>query len=230
MKPTRWMILSIAGVTLGFLSASAVITAKTFRTTGLFYTFTQGHAAATILAGRNLANLAAGRSATSTAQTNQVLALTFRCDYSAAQLVVYDQTNLNIVADIADTISLETVTQQDANTNRPDHVRFLAEFKINPTGTASNGLLGGYLTVAGRIHANLTNGCPEAVAVKLDRDAHDKPFGDKDVSVRTDPDPEKLSKRAGLAHLTGVIETVQAGITNTLLIPAGQLSLRGAQP
>ena len=228
MKPTRWLILSLAGLLMGLLSVSAFITAKTFRTTGLFYTFTQDHDAATILAGRNFVNLAMGRPASSTAMPNQVLALTLPCDYATADLVVFDQTTASIVTNIASTTSLDTVMQ--IVTNRDNQVRFLAQFQLNPTGNSSNGLLGGYLTVAGRIHANRTNGCPETVPVKLDHDKHDSVFGDKDVPLAADPDTEKLSKRVGLAHLTGVIDAVQAGSTNTLLIPFGQLSIRGEQP
>jgi len=246
MKPTRWIIISLTGLAVVLTSSAFLITSKTFRTTGLFYTFTQGHDAATILAGHNLANLAAGRSATSTAQPNQVLALTFLCDFSAtnlvaAKLVVYDQTTSSIVADIADTVSFDTVTQRygitnnltmqgSSRTNWPNLVRFLGQFQINNTGNATNGLIGGYLTVAGRIHADLTNGSPVAVKLKLDSTTQDRAFGDQDVPHSADPDTEKLSTRTGLAHCVGVIDAVQNGVTNTILIPFGHLSIRGEQP
>ena len=228
MKSTRWIILSIASLTAVLWSASAATTNRTFRTVGLFYTFTQGDETAVILAGYKLVNLAMGRPAASTAATNQVLALTLPCDYGSADLVVYDQATTRIVTNLASASSFDTVVQ--IVTNRDNQVRFLAQFQVNPTGSATNGLLGGYLTVAGRIHANRTNDCPEAVSVSLDHDSHDIKFGDKDVPRAVDPDNEKLNKRLGLAHLTGVIDAIQAGVTNTLLIPAGQLSIRGEQP
>lgn len=228
MKLTRWIILSIAGLTPVLWSASAATTNRIFRTAGLFYAFTQGDDAAVILGGHNFVNLAMGRPATSTAATNQVLAITLPCDFGSADLVVYDQATTSIVTNLASASSIDTLVQ--IVTNRDNQVRFLAQFQVNPNGSATNGLLGGYLTVAGRIHANRTNGCPETVPVSLDHDSHDVKFGDKDVPRAVDPDNEKLNKRAGLAHLTGVIDAIQAGITNTLLIPAGQLSIRGEQP
>ena len=230
MKPSRWILLSLTGLALLLTSAYAVVVSKTFRTTALFYTFTQGQTTTTKLAGRNLVNLAMGRAVASADFPNQVLALTISCDYSAASLVVYDQTAAGIVATLASASHLDTVVQADFHTNRSDHVRFLAQFEVNPTGSAANGLRGGFLTVAGRIRANQTNGCPETVAVNLDYDRYDRSFGDQEVSRSIDPDTESLKVRAGLAHCVGVIDAVQAGSTNTLIIPFGQLSIRGVQP
>ena len=228
MKPTRWILLSLTALTVLHLSAAAATTNQTFRTTGLFYTFTNNSATATLLAGHQLVNLAMGRAPTDQSKPNQVLALTLPCDYSFANLVVYDQTAAHIIATIASAGDLDALVQ--TVTNQDDRVRFLAQFQINPTGSAANGLRGGYLTVAGRIHANRTNGCPEAVALKFDHDRQDHNFGDADVPRSIDPDTEPLTKRTGLAHCVGVLDVVQVGRTNTLLIPFGHLSIRGVQP
>jgi len=228
MKSTRWIFLSLTGLALLLTSAYALVASKTFRTAGQFFTFTQGKTTGTTLGGYNLVNLAMGRTAASTAVPNQVLALILPCDYSAANLVVYDQSTVSIVATVASASALDTIVQ--AVTNRDNQVRFLAQFQVNPNGSAANGLLGGYLTVAGRIHANRTNGCPEAVSVNLDYDRNDISFGDRDVPRSVDPDPEPANLRTGLAHCLGVIDAVQNGSTNTILIPFGHLSIRRAQP
>ena len=228
MKPTRWIFLSLTGLAVLLASAYAVVTSKTFRTTAQFNTFTQGHETLATLAGHNLVNLAMGRTATSTAVPTQVLALTLPCTNGTANLVVYDQSTASIVTTIASASSYDTVWQ--IVTNRDNQVRFLAQFEINPTGNSANGLLGGYLTVAGRIHANRTNGCPESVPVRLDFDRHDYKFGDQDVLRSVDPDSEPATLRTGLAHCVGVIDAVRDGTTSTILIPFGNLSIRGEQP
>ena len=247
MKSTRWILISLTGLAILLTAVDADTTNKTFRTTGRFYTFTNSSSTVAILAGHNLANLAAGRSAADTTYPNQVLAMTFLCDSSttniiATKLVVYDTNTTSIVATIAtaslvtvntntinDTINiftnLDTVVQ--AVTNRDNQVRFFVQFQINPTSNiVNNGLLRGYLTVAGRIHANRTNGCPETVPIKLDYDRHDRSFGDQDVPRSVDPDTDRSNRRTGLAHCVGVIYAVQNGITTTNLIPYGQLSIR----
>ena len=250
MKMTRWIFLSLTGLAILLTSVYADTTNKTFRTTGLFYTFTNSSPTAAILAGHNLANLAAGRSAADPTHPNQVLALTFLCDsnttnITATTLVVYDANLSSNVATIA-TASLVTVNTNTLNstiniftnldtvvqaiTNRDNQVRFLAQFQVNQTGDAVNGLLGGYLIVAGRIHANRTNGCPESVSVNLDYDRNDRNFGDQDVPRSIDPDSAPLKSRTGLAHCVGVIYTVENGITVTNLIPLGQLSIRSDLP
>lgn len=228
MKSKRWIFLSLTGLAALLTTASALVANRTFRTAAQFYTFTQGKNTATTLAGQNLVNLAMGRTATSTAAPSQVLALTLPCDYRAADLVVYDQSTAQIVTILASAGDLNPIFQ--VVTNRGNQVRFLAQFQVNPRGTAANGLVSGYLTVAGRIHANRTNGCPETVSIRLDHDRRDHAFGDQEVPRSIDPDTEKLTDRAGLAHCAGVIEAVQDGVTNSLLIPFGFLSIRGVQP
>jgi len=228
MKSTRWIFLSLTSLAVILTSTYALVTTRTFRTAAQFYTFTQGKNTATTLAGYNLANLAMGRAATSTAEPNQVLALTLPCDFSSASLVVYDQSAAHIVATLANAGDLTPLVQ--IVTNRDNQIRFLAQFQINHVGTPANGLLGGYLTIAGRLHANRTNGCPEAVAIRLDHDRHDHNFGDQDVPRSVDPDSAHTNLRTGLAHGAGVINAVQNGITNTILIPYGFLSIRGVQP
>ena len=228
MKSTRWIFLGLTSLAVVLTSAYALVTTRTFRTAAQFYTFTQGKSTTTTFAGYQLANLAMGRTATSTAAPNQVLALTLPCDFSSASLVVYDQTFAHIVATLASAGDLNPLVQ--IVTNRDNQVRFLAQFQINHVGAPANGLLGGYLTVAGRIHANRTNGCPEAVSIRFDHDRHDHSFGDQDVPRSVDPDPTHTNLRTGLAHGAGVIDVVQNGITNTMLIPYGFLSIRDLQP
>ena len=228
MKSTRWIFLSLTSLAVVLTSAYALVAPRTFQTAAQFYTFTQGKSTATTLAGYHLANLAMGRIATSTAATNQVLALTLPCDFSSASLVVYDQSTAHVVATLANAGDLNPLIQ--LVTNRDNQVRFLAQFQINHVGAPANGLLGGYLTVAGRLHANRTNGCPEAVSIKLDYDRHDHSFGDQNVPRSVDPDPTHTNLRTGLAHGAGVIDAVQNGITNTILIPYGFLSIRDVQP
>ena len=228
MKMTRWIFFSLTGLVVLLTSAYALVVNRTFRTTAQFYSFTQGKDTATLLAGRNLVNLAMGRSTTSTATPSQVLALILPCDYSSAHLAVYDQTTASILTNLADAGNLAPLVQ--TVTNRDNQVRFLAQFQVNHTGDAVNGLLGGYLIVAGRIHANRTNGCPESVSVNLDYDRHDRTFGDQDVPRSIDPDSMPARSRTGLAHCVGVIYTIQNGITVTNLIPLGQLSIRSELP
>ena len=228
MKLTRWIFFSLTGLAIVLTSAYALVTPRSFRTTAEVYSFTQGKSTATTLAGYQLANLAMGRTATSIAEPHQVLALTLPCNFSSASLVVYDQSTAHVVATLASAGDLHPLVQ--IVTNRDNQVRFLAQFQINQVGTPANGLLGGYLTIAGRLHANRTNGCPEAVSVRLDHDRHDHSFGDQDVPGGVDPDSAHTNFRTGLAHGAGVIEAVQNGITDTLIIPFGILSIRDVLP
>ena len=50
---------------------------------------------------------------------------------------------------------------------------------------------------------NPATGCLKPILVTLDRDPHDRVFGDKEVSRKQDKD-EVTILRAGLAHLIGV--------------------------
>ena len=228
MKSPRWIFLGLVGLAALLSSAYALVISRTFETAAQLYTFTQGKDTVTTLTGHNLVNLAMGRPATSTTTPHQVLALTFSCDHQTANLVVFDQATTGTVATIASASSVDAIVQTVTNQN--NQLRILAQFELNATGNPANGLLGGYLTVAGRIRANRTNGCPETVAIKFDHDRHDHEFGDLDVPHSVDPTTGPTNFRNGLAHCMGVIQAVQAGSTNTLIIPFGHLSIRGVQP
>ena len=167
---------------------------------------------------RNLVALALGTNPTS----NQVLAIAINCDSTAANLVVYDQSNSNVTT-IAQTTAFDTVLQADDATGHTNQERFVAVFDVQPVGN----LAGGYLTVAGRLHLD-TNGCAQAVLKNQqarDEDKQDKALGDQDVA-KLDPDIKKLKlkERSGQAHLIGVLDVIANGQTNTVLIPSGHLT------
>jgi hypothetical protein len=204
----------------------------TFRTTGYFDGLTQGTNAVdgryeyenASFAGHNLVNLAMGRDVNDTNFPQQVLAITFDCDLSSASLVVYDESISNIVSGIASSSVLDVVKQQDSKKALgPDRAQFVALLNVYQTGNGNNGLLGGYLTVAGRLNLNPTNSCPQPVLV-LDRDPSDNV-----VPSRLDPDKGDNSS-TGQAHLIGDVMTVTGGQTQTVLLPFGDLSIRRELP
>jgi hypothetical protein len=239
MNAKKCTLLAVAGLAVAAISVYAIVSpSKTFRTTGYFIGVTQGSNSVTgnpqfdtvNFAGRNLVNLAMGRSVTATNVPNQVMALTFACDLSSASLVVYDLSTSNVVNIIAPSTSIDSVKQQDTKQTGPNRARFVGMFQIAANGTSTNGLLGGYLTVAGHVHLNPTTGCPEPVLVRLDRDVLDAVVGNKEIPARLDPDSGRFTLRAGLAHLIGVVDAVDNGKTNTILVPYGGLSIRRELP
>jgi hypothetical protein len=85
-------------------------------------------------------------------------------------------------------------------------------------------LVGGFLTVAGRVYLNPTNGCPRAVLVDTDK-AHDRDFAD--AAVKDLDDKVKDKEITGEAHLIGVANVIfEDGSTNVTLLPFGQMTLR----
>jgi hypothetical protein len=237
MKTQKRIFLGVASLALAAIGAYATGTV-TLRTLGYFIGLTQGTDPITNtprfenadFAGHNLVNLAMGRDATDTSVPNQVLAMTFACDLSSANLVVYDELASNVVAVIAASTSVDSVLQQDAHEAGPNRAHFVAALQINTNGNPTNGLLGGYFTIAGRLNLDPTNGCPRPVIVWLDRDPLDRPDGDAELSANQDPDSVPLIRRAGLAHLIGVVDLVTDGGTNTVLVPHGGLSIRRELP
>jgi hypothetical protein len=222
MNTKKYTLLLAAGAVAVAVSVLAIPPqSKPFRTTAALIGVTQGTDQVTSnpqfdrvdLAGRNLVNIAMGRSPTDNSVSNQVLVMTFSCDLSFGTLSVYDRSTSNVVATIA-----------------PNRARFVGQFQINPTGSVSNSLLGGYMTIAGHVQLNPQTGCPEPVLIKLDRDSLDKDVGNTEVSGKKDPDSSKLTLRTGLAHLIGVVDAVTDGNTNTILIPFGHLSIRRELP
>jgi hypothetical protein len=239
MNTKKCIILAAAGVAVAAISARAISEVmKPFRTTGFFIGVTQGTDDVTSrpqydrvdLAGRNLVNIAMGRSPTDNSVSNQVLVMNFSCDLTEASLSVYDRSASNLVATIAQSTSIDSVKSQDTNAAGPNRARFVGQFEIQSGGSVSNSLLGGFLTIAGQLRLDPQTGCPEPVLVKLDRDSLDTSVGNVEVSGKKDPDSAKLTLRTGLAHLIGVVDAVTNGKTNTILIPFGHLSIRRDVP
>lgn len=244
MKVNRSLILGITSAvalaaTTHLAGAADTNTFKTFRTTGYFVGLTQGTNAVTAtpmynnvsFAGHNLVNLAMGRNLTNTNFPHQVMAMTFACDLSSANLVVYDLATTDTVAVIAASVSVDAVYQQDPISRKgPNRAHFVAALQVSPNGNTTNGLAGGYFTVAGRINLNPTTGCPQPVLVVLDRDSLDKVVDDIELPASLDPDTVPLTMRTGLAHLIGVVDVVTYGNNHTILVPYGGLSIRRELP
>ncbi len=171
--------------------------------------------------GSNLVALALGGNPTS----NQVFAMDIDCDSSVAHLVVFDKSVSSNIMKIATSASIDTLAQQTTKSTITNEERFVALFNINPT----NDLLGGFLTVAGRLHLS-TNGCPHSVLVSVDRDPEDSACDDRDVpntdQDRKSKDVDLREQRLGQAHFIGVLDAVIDGGTNTVLIPRGHMTFR----
>jgi hypothetical protein len=237
MNMTRHLLLGMASIAIGSVTtytATAQDNLETFRTTAYFDGLTQGTNANgdlvykdASLAGHNLVNLAMGRSVNDTNFPLQVLALTVDCDLSSASLVVYDESISNIVGGIASSSVIDIVKQQDSKKLAgPNRAQFVATLNLFQTGNAANGLLGGYITIAGRINLNPTNSCPQPVVV-LGPD----PFDNVDVELPPNLDLDRaLESHTGLAHATGDIMIVTGGNTETVLLPEGDLSIRRELP
>lgn len=239
MKIKNRIIIGAASLAIAALAAYATeVNSKTFRTVAYFIGLSQGTNSLTgdpeyvnnDFAGHNLVNLAMGRASDSTADTNQVLAMTFACDLSSASLVVYDKTASNVVATIADSTIINSVKQQDKGAAGPNRAHFVAVVQISTNGNATNGLADGYFTIAGRVRLDPATGCPEPIAVALDRDPLDGLIHDAEVPTKDDPDSVPLTFRTGLAHAIGVVDAVTDGVTNTVLVPFGGLSIRRELP
>jgi hypothetical protein len=239
MKTKKSIFLGVASLAVAAVTAYATgVGTVTLRTLGYFIGLTQGTDPLTghpryvnaDFAGHNLVNLAMGRNVADTNVPSQVLAMTFACDLSTANLVVYDELTSNVVATIAASTTVNSVEQQDVNAKGPNRAHFVAVLQIGANGNPTNGLLNGYFTVAGRLNLDPTNGCPHPVLVWLDRDPLDRLVDDVELPARDDPDSVALTVRTGLAHLIGVVDAVTDGDTNTILVPYGGLSIRRELP
>lgn len=239
MKTTKRIFIGAASLALAAVAAYATsVATKTFRTTGYFIGLAQGTNDVTghlqydrvDFAGHNLVNLAMGRSLTDSSVPHQVMAMTFDCDLGAARLVVYDEKTSNIVATIAHSTTIDSVKHQDTNQKAPNRAHFVAVLQIDQNGNDTNGLAGGYFTIAGRVHLNPDTGCPEPVRVVLDRDGLDRIDTDIELPAKDDPDSVPLTVRTGVAHAIGVVDAVTDGGTNTILVPYGALSIRRELP
>jgi hypothetical protein len=239
MKTRKKLLLAAASAAVVAVAAYATnVLTETFRTTGYFIGLTQGQDPINghpryeqaNFAGHNLVNLAMGRSATDTNVHSQVMAMTFACDLSSANLVVYDEDTSNIVATIAASTTVDSVKQQDAGESGPNRAHFIAVLQIGTNGNSTNGLVDGFFTVAGRVHLDPETGCPQPVPVWLDRDPLDRLDDDVELPAIDDPDSVPLTLRTGLAHLIGVVDAVLDGSTNRILVPYGGLSIRRELP
>lgn len=235
MKPTKPIIFSLAGVTLlaAGVIAGLAITQKTFRTPTAMLGVYQGEGLSgePVFAfdgfnGRDLVNLALG-TPLGTPRTNEVLAMEIDCGSPTARLVVYDKTaNSNLLV-IAESEPIDLVGQKDnPATPYPNRTRFVAQFEIQTLGNETDGLTGGYLTMAGRIRTDPQTGCPEAVLV--DRDKFDKLFGDREV--KSSEEADELVRRCGLGHYIGVLRINASGAARTVLVPRGVISIRRQLP
>ncbi|HTS18604.1 MAG TPA: hypothetical protein VMP11_13605 [Verrucomicrobiae bacterium] len=227
MKNTRrWVV---ACVVAGVMAIGAVVVLavgfppRVFRTVASMLMVQQGtdplQFTYQLQDGSNLVALALGAAPSS----NQVFAMLINCASSSADLVMYDESDSNIMV-IAESESFATIKQQAINRLTPGHTndeRFVAQFNV----VATNNLAGGYLTVSGRLHLD-TNGCPTAVAISLNRDKQDGSFGDKDVTDMEQDAKVKDLERAGEAHFIGVLDVISGGETNTWLVPLGHMSFR----
>jgi hypothetical protein len=239
MKTNKRIILGVASLAVAAIAAYASgVSTVTLRTLGYFIGITQGTDPITgtpryvdaDFAGHNLVNLAMGRDVNDTNVPSQVMAMTFACDLSSANLVVYDESTSNVVATIAASTSVDSVLQQDPHKAGPNRAHFVTMMQVETNGNPTNGILGGYFTLAGRLNLNPTNGCPQPVFIGLDRDPLDRVDGDTELSAKEDPDSVALIRRAGLGHLIGVVDLVTDGGTNTVLVPHAGLSIRRELP
>lgn len=174
--------------------------------------------------GHDLVEASLGLPLTVTTPTNPVLALVIDCNSTTASLVAYDKVLSNVVAVIATSTSLNVVLQHDKNNTNEfaNREHFVAQFAVTPT----NNLAGGFLTVAGRLQLNPTNGCPRAIKVEID--PLDHLSFDKDVRNLDDPENDDIL-RAGVAHAVGVVELGNfpaSGSTNNVLLPFENVSIR----
>lgn len=241
MNTKKRIILGVAGLVLATLTTCAVNAqpnSGTFRTTGYFVGVTQGTNPKTgnpvyqnaSFAGHNLVNLAMGRSENDTNYPNQVMAMSIAPDLSSITLVVYDESSSNIVATIAQSTAVDTVKQQDKKQPGPNRAQFVAIMLINPGGNDYNAIGGGYLTLSGRVNLDPATGAPAPVNASLDTDAFDDAVGDVEVPGALDRDSVRSANRTGLGHVTGVLDIINNGNTETILVPNGNLSIRRALP
>ena len=231
MKAKRWIVIGTVASAAAVLTALAVPAAeRTFRTTAsvgaVFQAPNPLNTNADVLgfdrfAGHDLVNLALGTALT-TVRTNEVLALEIACGSASASLVVFDRTLASNTVIIATSSRVTALTgQDDPSAVGPGHERFVIQMGVH----TNNFLIGGFLTVAGRVFLTPSNGCPVAVLRDTDR-GEDKGFADaaiKNLDIKT----EKDKSLAGEAHLIGVVNVEFAnGATNTVLLPFGQLTMR----
>jgi hypothetical protein len=231
MKAKKLMVAGLIATTVAAVTGFAASTNETFRATGsvgIAYQFpAQFPPGATNLILQTVTYpdsefvaLALGTNATAEA-TNDVLAFEIDCGSTVASLVVFDKATSNDVITVATSTKITALTAQDSESLvGPNHERFVIDMDINTNGF----LIGGSLTVAGRMYLDPTNGCPRVAPVDTDN-KEDKLFGDTAIKDTEDKKDKSIS---GEAHLIGVADVVdpENGSTNTILLPFGHVTLR----
>jgi hypothetical protein len=229
MKAKRWIVVGAVASAAAVLTVLAVPNVtRTFRTTASVTAVLQipdPLATSTSLlvtlplAGHDLVSYSLG---TTNVLTNQVLALEISCGSSQADIVVYDKALQSNILVIATSTRIDALTSQDVPTAAgPNRERFVMQMGVKTNGF----LIGGYLTVAGRVYLDPATGCPRALLKDTDKRL-DKTFGDiviKDLDDKTDKD----KSIAGEAHLIGMVNAiVETGSTNVFLLPFGHLTIK----
>ena len=240
MRLERWTpLILVAFVTMAASAGAISVELETFRTTALLLGIVQGEDPVTlapqfdpvVLRGHQLVDLAMGRPIGDTSQPEQVLAMTIACDLGSAELIVFDRTGGNAVATVAESTTFDAIRAQvGPRATAPNRAHFVARFDVDANGNATDGIVAGFATVAGRLHLNQQTGCPEPVLVSLDKDPGDKVFGDHDLSDKDDAEEMRDVLRTGQAHLIGVLDLVSGGSANKVLVPFGRLSIRRSLP
>jgi hypothetical protein len=231
MKMQGWLAI---GAVISIAASSTVFAqTRTFRTPAAF----EGVIQSTDVAGKpayqfegfdgaDLVNLALGTEL-GTTRTNEVLAIEFACDSSSVDLVVFDKATSNTLAVIASSSKISVVRQQDNDaTAFPNRERFAAEMDVASLGNDTNGLVSGFLDIAGRVYLNPTNGCPRALLVDTDR-KEDSACGDPTlVTDKLETIKGKdVALYAGRGHFHGSLDVISSSTTNTILVPEGELSI-----
>jgi hypothetical protein len=231
MNAKKWIVAGLIATTAAAMTALASSTDETFRATGavgvafqipdpfppgatnliLFtQTFPDGE----------FVDLALGTNTTAVL-TNEVLAFEIDCGSTTASFVVFDKATSSNVVTIATSSKITALTGQDSeDLAGPNHERFVIDMGINTNGF----LVGGSLTVAGRMYLDPTNGCPEVVRVDTDS-KDDKLFCDTAIKDTEDKKDKSIS---GEAHLIGIANVIDpsTGTTNTILLPFGHMTMR----
>ena len=239
MRLKKYSVVALALFAAVATSAAAVsVDFRTFRTTALLLGIVQGEDPVThapefdpvALRGRQLVDLAMGRPIGDASHPEQVLAMTIACDLGSAELVVFDRFAARSIATVAESTSFDAIRAQGPRTPAPNRAHFVARFDIAENGNATDGIVDGFATVAGRLNLNPQTGCPAAVLVSLDRDSSDKLLGYRELSDKEDPEEVKDVLRTGHAHLIGVLDLVSGGNAEKVLVPLGHLSIRRSLP
>ena len=240
MRIKKWSLLVLVSLAALATTAGAIgVDLETFRTTAILLGLVQGEDPIThvpkiepvAIAGHHVVDLAMGRPVGDTTHPEQVLAMTIACNLGSAQLVVFDRSTGASVATIAESTSLDAIRAQGPHATAPNRAYFVTRFEVDPNGNATDGIVDGFATVAGRLNLDPQTGCPHAVLVTLDRDSNDKIHGDGEISSKDDIDePKDIFMRTGHAHLIGGLNLISNGTPRKVLVPVGRLSIRRSLP